>query len=610
MNYNPKNPMIVQGDMTVLLETTNDLYVEARDALARFAELEKSPDYIHHYRITPLSLWNAASSGMTADQVCEALLRFAKYPVPETVQIRVREQASRYGRLKLIKEGGRLILVGPDKPTMVQIQRFRTVKGFLREQIDPLRFVIADDDRGALKQALIKVEYPVEDLAGYTDGAPLAITLRDKTLTGRDFGLRHYQQDAAEIFYAAGGASGGSGVLVLPCGAGKTVIGIGTMALVQQCTLILTTNITALRQWKSEILDKTNLTADQIGEYSGEVKELKPVTVTTYQLMTFRKKKTDEFAHMDIFNAENWGLIIYDEVHMLPAPVFRTVAHIQARRRLGLTATLVREDGLEDDVFSLIGPKKFDVPWKNLEEQGWIAKAHCIEIRVPLPDCMRMDHASADQREQFRMSSENPVKIAVVENLIRKHPDANILVIGQYLSQLALLSEEFNAPIITGKTPNKEREEIYRKFKNKEYKIIIVSKVANFAIDLPDANVAIQVSGTFGSRQEEAQRLGRVLRPKGEGIENVAHFYSVTTKDTNEQDFANKRQRFLTEQGYAYSIEFQDLDDAGQATAREHWEKICALREALAAEQDDDPVVVGAPDDGTKQQGAPDVTAL
>lgn len=599
--FNPDNPMIVQTDMTVLLETNNRKYLEARDALARFAELEKSPDYMHTYRITPLSLWNAASSGMTVEEIREALLAFAKYPVPENVLVSVEDQAGRYGKLKLVKEDGQLLLVGPDKPTMVQIARFKTVKPFLKEQVDDLRWEVEEANRGALKQALIKVEFPVEDLAGYTDGAPLDITLREETLSGRDFGLRTYQQDAAEIFHAAGGARGGSGVLVLPCGAGKTVIGIGVMSKVRQRTLILTTNITALRQWKAELLDKTNLTADQVGEYSGEIKEIRPVTVTTYQLMTFRKKKTDEFPHMEIFNAENWGLIVYDEVHMLPAPVFRTVANIQARRRLGLTATLVREDGLEDDVFSLIGPKKFDVPWKSLEQQGWIAKANCIEIRVPLPQGMRMEYATADQRDQFRMASENPMKMAVIDRLIRDHADESILIIGQYLSQLELLREEFDAPIITGKTPNKEREAIYQAFRERRNRIIIVSKVANFAIDLPDAGVAIQVSGTFGSRQEEAQRLGRVLRPKSDRDANTAHFYSLTSRDTVEQDFANKRQRFLTEQGYAYTIEFEETTEAMEKRAVEVWERLSALRERT--EEEDDVAEAAGPDPA--QQASP-----
>jgi DNA excision repair protein ERCC-3 len=592
MGFNPQNPMIVQGDMSVLLETNSPLYTEVRDALARFAELEKSPDYVHTYRVTPLSLWNAAASGMTAEQICEALLKYAKYPIPESVLIRVREQTSRYGRLKLVKENGSLILSGPDRPTMAQIQKYRNVKPFLKEQLDPLRFRVDESDRGALKQALIKVEFPVEDLAGYTEGTPLDIQLRPKTGTGREFKLRHYQSGrCGDLLRRRRGARGERRPRA-PLRRGKTVIGIGTMAMVKQRTLILTTNITALRQWKTEIIDKTSLTEDQVGEYSGELKEIRPVTITTYQLMTFRKKKTDEFAHMDIFNAENWGLIIYDEVHMLPAPVFRSVANIQARRRLGLTATLVREDGLEDDVFSLIGPKKYDVPWKNLESEGWIAKANCIEIRIPLPQAMKMEYATADQREQFRMASENPLKLTVIERLIKHHVEDNILVIGQYLSQLELLSREFNAPIITGKTPNKERQEIYEAFKKKEYKVIIVSKVANFAIDLPDANVAIQVSGTFGSRQEEAQRLGRVLRPKGEGLENVAHFYSVTTKDTTEQEFANKRQRFLTEQGYNYSIEFDEPGPEAEKKASEIWDRINALRAALQEDDgDEDPAV-------------------
>ncbi len=583
MGYNPDNPMIVQGDMSVLLETNSDLYIEVRDTLARFAELEKSPDYIHTYRITPLSLWNAAASGMTAEEISEALEKYAKYPVPENVFIRVREQASRYGKIKLVREGERLVLVCPDKVTATQIARFKGVKPYLMEALEDFRYLVEDKNRGLLKQALIKVEFPVEDLAGYVDGADLDVDLRETCLSGRDFSLRHYQEDAADIFYASGGVKGGSGVMVLPCGAGKTVIGIASMSRVKQKTLILTTNITALRQWKAEILDKTTLKDEDVGEYSGEVKEIKPVTVTTYQLLTFRKKKTEEFAHMEIFNAEDWGLIVYDEVHMLPAPVFREVANIQARRRLGLTATLVREDGMEDDVFSLIGPKKFDVPWRTLESEGWIATAACIEVRVPLPSGLRMDHAVADQREQYRMASENPVKLAVCGRLIKEHSNDNILIIGQYLDQLQMLSEEFNAPIITGKTPNKERQEIYDAFKKKKYKVIIVSKVANFAIDLPDANVAIQVSGTFGSRQEEAQRLGRVLRPKGEGIENVAHFYSLTTKDTSEQEFANKRQRFLTEQGYAYHIEFEDVSDEVQKIAEDRYRKLLEVRAARAA---------------------------
>lgn len=565
--FNPKNPMIVQSDMSVLLETDGPLYEEARDALAGFAELEKSPDYIHTYRITPLSLWNAASAGITGDEVCTALLKFAKYPVPESVLIEVREQSGRFGRLKLTMDNGDLILSSEDLPTMMQVTRHKKVEPFLLSKISDHAWKVDPKHRGLLKQALIKIKFPVEDLAGYVDGDPLPIHLRDKALSGRAFGLREYQNDSVSIFYAAGTARGGSGVLVLPCGAGKTVIGIATMAKISQRTLILTTNITALRQWRAEILDKTDLTEDQVGEFSGEVKEIRPVTLTTYQLLTYRKSKSDEFEHIGVFEAENWGLIIYDEVHMLPAPVFRTVADIQARRRLGLTATLVREDGLEDDVFSLIGPKKFDAPWKTLENQGWIATAECIEIRVPLPSALKVEYAVADARDQFRIASESPAKYPVIHQLLERHRGDNVLIIGQYLDQLEALQKEFNAPIITGKTPNKEREELYAKFKTKEIKVLIVSKVANFAVDLPDANVAIQVSGTFGSRQEEAQRLGRVLRPKGEGIANIAHFYSIVSKDTSEQEFAAKRQRFLAEQGYKYQIEFADeaeLEGAGK----------------------------------------------
>ncbi|MDX2177876.1 MAG: helicase-associated domain-containing protein [Candidatus Sumerlaeia bacterium] len=569
--FNPANPVIVQSDLSVLLETDNALYEEARDALARFAELEKSPDYIHTYRITPLSLWNAAAAGESADEICSLLLRYAKYPVPEAVLIEVREQASRYGRLKLVREGEDLVLQSTDRAAMLQVTRHKKVQPYLVRQLDPNRWVVDSKHRGLLKQALIKIKFPVEDLAGYLEGDPLPMELREETVGGRGFGLREYQRDAADIFYAAGSARGGSGVLVLPCGAGKTIIGIATMARIGQRTLILTTNITSLRQWRAEILDKTTLRPDEVGEYSGEMKEIKPVTISTYQLMTFRKKKTDEFAHMELFNSENWGLIVYDEVHMLPAPVFRTVADIQARRRLGLTATLVREDGLADDVFSLIGPKKFDVPWRQLESQGWIATAECVEMRVPLPSAMKVDYAVADAREQFRIASESPAKVPVLLSLLERHRGDSVLIIGQYLDQLEIVSREVGVPIITGKTPNKEREELYRKFKAKEINTLVVSKVANFAVDLPDANVAVQVAGTFGSRQEEAQRLGRVLRPKGAGRANIAHFYSIVTRDSVEQEFAAKRQRFLAEQGYSYRIEIlesEDMQEAGEPTGR------------------------------------------
>lgn len=558
MAYRPDNPVIVQSDRSVLLEVERALYEDARDALAQFAELEKSPDYIHTYRITPLSLWNAASAGLTAEDIIASLQKFAKYDIPQNVLLDVREYVGRYGRLRLLKEGADLILESGDRALVLELLHQKSVKPYILAELTPNRLLVDNQHRGLLKQALIKIGFPVEDVAGYVDGASLPIELRDTALSGKPFSLRAYQRDAVSVFYAGGSARGGSGVLVLPCGAGKTVIGIATLARIQQQTLVLTTNITALRQWRDELLDKTDITPDQVGEYSGEAKEIRPITLTTYQILTYRKNKDDDFVHMGLFNNENWGLIVYDEVHLLPAPVFRAVADIQGKRRLGLTATLVREDGKEDDVFSLIGPKKFDVPWKQLEQQGWIAKAACIEIRVPMPEENRLEYAVADNKAKFRLASENPAKLDIIRRLIKRHQGDNILVIGQYIDQLEMISREFDAPIITGKTPSKEREVLYAKFKKGEIKLMIVSKVANFAIDLPDANVAIQVSGTFGSRQEEAQRLGRVLRPKGEGIENIAHFYSVVTKDTKDQDFAQNRQLFLTEQGYRYTVEIED----------------------------------------------------
>ena len=553
MVYKPKNPVIVQSDRSILLETNNPEFESARDALASFAELIKSPEHYHTYRISPLSLWNAASAGLNADGIIQKLETYSKYDIPQNILQDVRDYVARYGRLKMIKEeSGDLILVSDDEFLITEITHNRMVQQLIEGQLDKRRVQVKHGMRGRIKQALIKIGYPVEDLAGYIEGDPLDLQVREITTHGRPFALREYQRDAVEVFYAQGSSHGGSGVLVLPCGAGKTIIGIGVMEKIRQHTLILATNITALRQWRDELKDKTSLTDKDIGEYSGEVKDIRPVTITTYQILTYRKKKDDDFVHMELFNLQNWGLIVYDEVHLLPAPVFRAVADIQGKRRLGLTATLVREDGKEDDVFSLIGPKKYDVPWKILEKQGWIAKALCTEIRIPLPEEKRLEYAVADAKAKFRIASENPAKFTVVQNLIERHHNDNILIIGQYIDQLQLLAEQFDAPIITGKTPNKDRERIYGDFRNGVLKRLIVSKVANFAIDLPDANVAIQVSGTFGSRQEEAQRLGRILRPKSEG--NFAHFYSLVTKDTKDQEFAANRQLFLTEQGYRYKI--------------------------------------------------------
>ena len=547
-----QNPLIVQGDRTLLLSVDSPLYGAARDALACFAELQKSPEHIHTYRLTPLSLWNAAAAGHSADEVVDSLTRFSRYEVPQNIEAEVRDYISRYGLLKLVKRDDKLVLTSERRELIAEIWLHRSVRPNLLAQIDENSVEVAAALRGHVKQALIKIGFPVEDLAGYVAGEDLPIALRETTLEELPFELRHYQTEATEIFHAGGSERGGSGVICLPCGAGKTVVGMCAMAKLQKHTIILCTNITAVRQWIREILDKTTLTEDDIGEYTGAMKELRPVTVTTYQILTYRKKKGGAFPHFEIFNAMNWGLIIYDEVHLLPAPVFRMTAEIQARRRLGLTATLVREDGREDDVFSLIGPKKYDVPWKTLERQGWIATAQCTELRVDMPQDLRLEYALSPIRTKIRLAAENPTKLDIVQRLVERHRGDRVLIIGQYLSQLHTISDQLGAPIITGKTRNAERERLFGAFRTGEVPLLIVSKVGNFAIDLPDANVAIQVSGTFGSRQEEAQRLGRILRPKSSG--SMARFYSIVTRDTRDQDFAANRSLFLTEQGYAYEI--------------------------------------------------------
>ena len=566
MSYNPTNPVIVQSDRTVLLEVNNPLYEAARDELARFAELEKSPEYIHTYRITPLSLWNSAAAGATPESIVDGLARFSKFPLPGNVVADIKEYIARYGRLKLLWRDDVLVLISDDKTLLIEVERNKNMQPFLVERVDANTLRVDPAKRGFIKQALVLLGYPAEDLAGYVDGTPLSFSLRANSIrTGKPFGIRDYQSDAVSAFYASGSYSGGSGVIVLPPGAGKTVVGIGAMHAIQAQTLILCPNTVAVRQWITELLDKTDLTPDQIGEYTGDKKEIRPVTVTTYQILTYRPQRVDrdtgefgDFPHFPLFTSQDWGLIIYDEVHLLPAPIFRVTAEIQARRRLGLTATLIREDGRETDVFSLIGPKKFDAPWKTLEGAGWIATAECFEIRVDLPPDERLEYALADDnRIKYRISAENPVKYAVMDRIIRKHADDNILIIGQYISQLNVIATIFNAPLITGKTPNPEREKLYAQFRTGQITMLVVSRVANFAIDLPDANVAIQVSGLFGSRQEEAQRLGRVLRPKKDGA--PAFFYSIVTRDSKDQDFASNRQLFLTEQGYRYTI--QDARD-------------------------------------------------
>src|SRR5438477_5670164 len=552
--FDPTNPFIVQSDRSVLVEVDNPRYAEARDALAPFAELEKSPGHIHTYRITNLSLWNAAAAGFTAEQMVGVLRAYTKFPIPPNLPADSAETVSRYGRVRLERlDANTLRLVCADRPLLAELSRHKKLREYLGEQLDDTSFAVAPAFRGVLKQALITVGYPAEDLAGYTPGAVLPVRLREVASTGLPFRVRDYQREAADVFYAGGDVRGGSGVIVLPCGAGKTIVGIAAMALLQKSTLILTTSITAVKQWKREILDKTTLTDDEVKEYTGETKDIGPVTVATYQILTYRPDKTEDFPHFGLFEKQDWGLIIYDEVHLLPAPVFRVTATIQARRRLGLTATLIREDGREGDVFSLIGPKKYDVPWRELETKGWIAAASCTEVRVALPDDKtRMEYAVADHRAKYRIASENEAKDEVVAELLARYAGARVLIIGQYLSQVRRLAERFGIPIITGSTPTAEREELYAKFRTGELRHLVLSKVGNFAIDLPDANVLVQVSGTFGSRQEEAQRLGRILRPKAGGEQ--AHFYTLVTRDTRELDFAHHRQMFLTEQGYTYEL--------------------------------------------------------
>jgi DNA excision repair protein ERCC-3 len=546
-------PLVVQADHTILLEVRHPLYAETRDRLLRFAELTKSPEYVHFYKLSPISLWNAAALGEPLAGIVEFLGAAARYPVPKGVLQDLRDWYLRYGALRLKSAGQQLLLEADDEDLLAELCRQPGVQeclnGFVPRRLSVL---VPGERRGALKQALVRLGHPVLDLAGYARGAPLALALRTTTGDGREFALRRYQAAAAEAFHAGGSLYGGSGVVVLPCGAGKTIVAMQAIHLLQTHCLVLTTNTVAVRQWKRELLDKTTLRPDQVGEYTGERKELAPVTIATYQILTWRRNRLQAAEHLQVFERGDWGLIVYDEVHLLPAPVFRMTAGLQARRRLGLTATLVREDRREDEVFSLIGPKRYEVPWKELEQQGYLAPARCVEVRVAMADERRRQHDAAPPRAQHRIAASNERKLWVVAALLARHADARVLVIGQYVEQLARLSSAFAIPLITGTTPIGERERLYAAFRAGGLPRLIVSKVGNFAIDLPDASVAIQVSGTFGSRQEEAQRLGRILRPKSGG--GGAVFYSVVSEATREQDFAARRQRFLTEQGYAYEI--------------------------------------------------------
>lgn len=545
-------PLIVQADGAVLLETQHPQYEPARMRLASFAELEKSPEYVHFYRITPISVWNAAALGESADDVLKWLEENARFPIAKEVTERIAEWFRRYGLLRLERvDDEQLHLRSRDGELLEELAEHPRLEKLIRFDKRGRAFVDAAM-RGEVKQELVRLGYPVDDRGGYRTGTDLSFELA----SDQDFALRDYQSAAAEAFHMGGTDQGGCGVVVLPCGAGKTVVGIAAMHLLQTNTLVLTTNTVAVRQWVREILDKTGLGEDQVGEYTGENKQIRPVTVATYQILTHRRGKLDGFTHLDLFDRGDFGLIVYDEVHLLPAPVFRATAGIQARRRLGLTATLVREDGRQDEVFSLIGPKRYELPWKHLEKQGYLAVANCHEVRVPLGEERRQRYDAATARNQIRIASDNERKNDVVGRLLRRHEQDRVLVIGQYLEQLKQLSTLFGIPLITGQTNNAERDRLYAAFRSGEVPHLIVSKVGNFAVDLPDANVAIQVSGTFGSRQEEAQRLGRVLRPKADG--GSATFYTLVSEETREQEFAAKRQLFLTEQGYAYEIVSSD----------------------------------------------------
>jgi DNA excision repair protein ERCC-3 len=547
----PGGPLIVQSDKTLLLEVDHPDALACRMAIAPFAELERSPEHVHTYRLTPLGLWNARAAGHDAESVVDALLRFSRYPVPHALLVDVAETMDRYGRLQLANDPAHgLVLRATDRAVLIEVSKSKKLAGMLGAKIDEDTLAVHPSERGRLKQALLKLGWPAEDLAGYVDGEAHAIALRED-----GWNLRSYQHEAVQHFWA-----GGSGVVVLPCGAGKTLVGAAAMAEASATTLILVTNTVAGRQWKRELIARTSLTEEEIGEYSGERKEIRPVTIATYQVLTTRRGGT--FPHLNVFGARDWGLVIYDEVHLLPAPIFRFTADLQARRRLGLTATLVREDGREGDVFSLIGPKRYDAPWKDIEAQGWIAPATCTEVRVTLTDEERMAYATAEPEERYRVAATARTKLPVVRALVERHHSGpgggdQVLVIGGYIDQLHALSEYLDAPVVQGSTTNKERERLFDAFRAGEIATLVISRVGNFSIDLPEAAVAIQVSGTFGSRQEEAQRLGRVLRPKSD--RRQAHFYTVVARDTIDTEYAAHRQRFLAEQGYAYTI--VDADD-------------------------------------------------
>lgn len=560
---NKDAPLIVQGDGTILLDVSARDFEEIRNFMLVFAELLKSPEYIHTYRITLVSLWNAASLNYTSQSIIDFLKKYTSYEIPKNIIKQIKTSIEKYGKVKIIKEDEKYYLISDDRDIIDEILHYKAVVKYIKKEIDDNKIEIDPIYRGHIKLALINIGYPVQDLAGYKEGEEYRFNLREKLISsGENFVLRDYQKNSADAFYANGKPEGGAGVISLPCGTGKTIVGLDIMHRIQNKTLIIVTGVTACRQWREEILDKTDIPPEDIGEYNGLNKEIKPITIATYKILTYRKNKESPFVHFEIFFRKNWGLVIYDEVHLLPAPIIKLTSEIQSMRRLGLTATLIREDGLEKDVFCLIGPKKFDMPWRELEEKKFIAEAYCYDIRIPLDESHREDYIISSDKIKFRIASENILKYDIVKKIIEKLKGKNILIIGQYLSQLDEMQKRTGYTIITGKTPQSERDIIYKKFKSGEIKILIVSKVANLSVDLPDANVLIQISGTFGSRQEEAQRLGRVLRPK-KG-ENKSYFFSIITNDTKEEDFSHKRQLFLTEQGYHYELldkdSFEDLE--------------------------------------------------
>lgn len=588
-----QNPLIVQSDRTILLDVHAPCAEACRNALIPFAELERSPEHLHTYRLTPLSLWNAASSGISPQQIMQTLREFSRYQIPQNVEIWIRETAERFGKLRLVQiEKGNslpqnsvlpeqefLCLETADEHIFKQIQNNASTKQFLTPCEKRNCFLLALTDRGIVKQKLLEFGWPVKDEAPLREGEALEINLREKTLSGNPLVIREYQIEAAKSIVADKRPGTGFGTIALPCGSGKTIVGMKIMSMLKTSTLIVTTNITAVHQWIDELLDKTFLTREQVAEYTGESKTIAPVTIATYQILTWRPDKESSFPHFSIFRERQWGLIIYDEVHLLPAPVFRVVAELQAVRRVGLTATLVREDGCQGHVFSLVGPKRYDVPWKELEKNGFIASAKCIELRVNLPGHLELEYAVAPPREKHKIASTNPAKIQVAKELVEKFSDDKILIIGQYLNQLKEIADLLKVPLITGKTPNAEREKIYADFRGGKNRIIVVSKVANFAVDLPDASMAVELSGAFGSRQEEAQRLGRILRPKNlnkpdETFSGTSKFFTIITRRTSDEDFGSNRQKFLAEQGYSYKIIlYNDASDLEQIQERALVEK-------------------------------------